>query len=284
MKKSYILIILIILFVSKSLPAFELKTYLSSKEVLIGDTILFTAEIDTYFDKMSFNPQSEGITVLDRKIEKEGFRTKFSYLMSIYSIGRFEIPSLEFKLGEKEITSGTIAVYVIPLTTEDDTEILDIKPLWAVRRNLWVYAFVLLAISILALIFVLLLRRMKKKSMKNGYEIAQEQLNKLLKNFNHLYSAGRLKEIALIATHELKRYYSFVLTEELFDLTTDELLKFLKGKIDATFYYGLEEILKRFDLVKFAKYMLDYDTMKKDVLEVINIINKDYKQRFSNVE
>lgn len=275
---------LFFLLTTSALMGMTLKTSLSSKEIRIGDTILFKAEVDTFFDKISFAPSRYGFTILSKKMNRQKENTTLSYLMSIYGTGKFILPALRFKIGNKYLQSDTIMVFVIPLTTASDTKVLGIKDIWQIKGSYLIYFLIPLIIVILFAVFILFLNKRRKKKQKNAYEKSQEELNKLLTNFNSLYSSGRLKDIAIISTRALKRYYSYIFSKNVFDLTSKELIKFMNGKIDEETRSRLKEILRQFDLIKFAKRSLDYDSTYTNITAIIDIINRDFKERFINVK
>jgi len=203
-----------------------------------------------------------------------------NYGLTQFDSGAYTIPRQKIIIGDKTFYTDSIKVRVNPVTVDTTKQKLyDIKPMIKVEKAtsyLWWYVLLsILAFAVIAFIIYWLIWR--KKPLTEAEEIA------LLPPYDRAKLALKTLDASdFLQRSELKGYYSeltFIirkyLDEKVYDRalesTTDELVNRLKLLKDANKIElskddirNIETILKRADLVKFAKSAPDVELAKLD--------------------
>lgn len=202
-------------------------------------------------------------------------------------VGTYIIPSMTVSYTEKngdlkklktpqiflEVTSA-----LVDEKGEKSTDIIDIKPLQKIKRDL--KPFILAACAAIAAGFALAgfffyLKKRKKSRLEKkrpAHVIAFEEIKKLEKD--NLIERGIIKEHYFRLSDIFRTYIENRFKIPAVEQTTPELVPEIKKleKIDSQIKSTTEEFLKYSDLVKFAKYsprQEEIETNKQKVLTVI---------------
>lgn len=277
------LFISLIIFLISSSSAFgvTMKYSIGRKEMLIGDTFAYSVNIDTHVDKIDFAPQNSGITVLHRNIDIKKERSNITFILAIFSTGKFVLPPAKLFFGKRSLSADTNILYVIPLTNDSDTQVLDIKPVWSLKSSylwlFWLMAGLLVLGGVFFFIFKAISRTRAHK--KSPYVIAVAELNRLLSDFERLYKENKMKHISLIVSREVRRYFGYIMKKYALDMTTQEFLRFTGKKLSDEKFERLKDIMQKMDYIKFAKGVVSHDELFGYVTGALELINKDYEIR-----
>jgi len=189
---------------------------------------------------------------------------------------------LQNKQGETigQTVSQAVAVEVQPVQFFKDKEMRDIRPPYIPGSwLLLILGIVLLALLIAMIIY--LAHRRKQHIQKTSQEqdnrpadvIALSKLNLLLQS--GLWEKAQYKLFYIELGEILREYFWRRFRLDVSADTSTELLRRTRSVPElAPLYAQLRDYLKSSDLVKFAKYIPDADTMQKDV----NIVQKTIQQ------
>jgi hypothetical protein len=257
---------------SKELTA---VTRVDSTEYFVGDWIRIAVEI-THPRGATFQSvvgdTIGGYHVLDRSAfeSTSDTTTTTGFVVARYDSGTSELPPLQF-LASIPGDTAVRSVFTRPLvltihTVEVDPEggARDIKPPMGIPYTLAEIILFIVVLLLLAGAGYLLYRFVKRRkgrpvsdvrvsSARLPHIVALEQLARL--RDKKLWQQGRIKEYYSEITEILRRYfenrYGLMALEE----TTDEIVAGLRGlNLRPTVSGEVEDILRRADLVKFAKH------------------------------
>jgi hypothetical protein len=259
-----------------------INTEIDKPKVTTGDiityTITMTHELDVIPNTPDFNAISEFnivgyLTNEPKKIKTGVFEQKYSVKLRADQVGTYNISPIRipFKVKEKntdKYISGeahsqkvTIEVASVLRLQGEPTDIKDIKDIVAVDRNWVPWFFWGLNIILLAIILYLLWKYRKinhPNHIKDGivlsaHETALRELDEL-KN-KGLLQSGDAREHFFKLSEILRRYLGKRYFFPALDWTTEEITTYFKNqeKIDLTSRTEANRILKKSDLIKFAK-------------------------------
>ena len=271
-----------------SSQAQEIKSSIDSTSIKIGQQITYRIEVTTdstdlvvFPEGQTFNPlemiESYPVDTTKRDARFELIK---KYGLTQFDSGNYTIPRQKILIGDQTFTTDSMTVRVNTVAVDTTKQQLyDIKPAFEVEEtpsNWWKYALVILAAIALAT-FLIYWFIWRKKPLTEEEEIA------LLPPYDRAKLAlQKLDETGYLQNAEIKDYYSeltFIirryLDEKVYDRalesTTDELVARLKllregNQIDLSDkdIRNIESILKRADLVKFAKSKPDIELAKMD--------------------
>ena len=255
----------------------QVKTEIDTTKIRIGEQINYKINVEADSTALVVFPEGQTFMPLENvealKIDTTKKDAKFLlsriYKLTQFDSGSYTIPRQKIIIGDKPFFTDSLQVDVNTIKVDTTKQKLyDIKPIIEVEKsssNWWLWVLGILAI--LALVgFLLYWFIWRKKPLTEEEEIA------LLPPYDRAKLAlKKLDESQYLIRSEVKDYYSeltFIirkyLDEKVYDRalesTTDELvtrLNLLKegNQIDLSkdTIKNLESILKRADLVKFAK-------------------------------
>lgn len=261
---------------STSLTA-QVKTSIDSTSIKIGEQITYKIEVEV--DTTSFVVFPEGQTFLPlemiesytidttRKDAKYNLIKKYG--LTQFDSGTYTIPKQKIIIGDKPFLTDSLLVEIKNIAIDTTKQgLYDIKPIIKVEKSIgnW-WKYLLLTLLIIGLVgFLLYWFIWRKKPLTEEEEIA------LLPPYDRAKLAlQKLDDSGHLENEEMKEYYSeltFIirkyLDEKVYDRalesTTDELisrLNLLKEgnqiELSKEDIRNIETILKRADLVKFAK-------------------------------
>jgi len=266
----------------------QVKTSIDAPKIKIGEQITYKIEVDADSTDLVVFPEGQTFSPLEMIESYTVDTTKNSakynliktYGLTQFDSGSYTIPRQKIIIGTKEYFTDSLKVEVNNILVDSTKQgLYDIKPFIEVQKSSsdwWKTALIVLAI--LALIaFLMYWFIWRKKPLTEEEEIA------LLPPYERAKLAlKKLDETDYLQQAELKGYYSeltFIirryLDEKVYDRalesTTDELvhrLNLLKDgnqiELSKEDIRNIETILKRADLVKFAKSAPDIELAKID--------------------
>ena len=266
----------------------QVTTSLDSTSIKIGEQIIYKIEVKSDTTDFVVFPEGQTFQPLEMiesfKIDTTKKDAKYhlikKYGLTQFDSGKYTIPMQKIVIGNKIFQTDSLLVEVNPVVVDTTKQgLYDIKPIIGVEKSpsyWWLY--VLLVLFLFALVGFLLywfvwrekpLTEEEKEALIPPYDRAKLALQEL-------DNAGYLKR------EEVKAYYSDLtliirkyLDEKVYDhsleSTTNELINRLQllkdgNQIDLSkdTIKNIETILKRADLVKFAKSKPDFELAKLD--------------------
>jgi hypothetical protein len=306
-------------FLFSNLSFSQVKTEVDTTKIRIGEQINYKIKVEADSTALVVFPEGQTFLPLENvealKIDTTKKDAKFLlsriYKLTQFDSGSYTIPRQKISIGDKPFFTDSLRVDVN--TIEVDTtkqKLYDIKPIIKVEKsgsNWWKWLLgILLAVALVA--FLLYWFIWRKKPLTEEEEIA------LLPPYDRAKLAlKKLDESQYLIRSEVKEYYSeltFVirkyLDEKVYDRalesTTDELISRLQLLKDGNqvplskdTIKNIESILKRADLVKFAKSApdialaeMDKATIDKEIdhvkeslpepTEEEKLLDKEYKE------
>ncbi len=265
----------------------QVKSTIDSTSIKIGEQITYHIQVETDSTKLVVFPEGQTFSPLemiesydvDTLKNNDKFNLIKKYGLTQFDSGKYTIPRQKIIIGDKTFFTDSLQVEVRNVVVDSTKGLFDIKPIMAVEKqgnDWWKYVLItLLVLGILA--FLLYWFIWRKKPLTEEEKIA------LLPPYDRAKLAlKKLDEAPYLQEKNLKDYYSeltFIirkyLDEKVYDhaleSTTDELISRLNllkeaNQVDLSKedIKNLEAILKRADLVKFAKSAPDIELAKID--------------------
>ncbi len=255
----------------------QVTSEIDTTKIRIGEQISYKIKVETDSTYLVVFPEGQTFSPLEtvEALEIDTTKRENKFLLSrVYKLtqfdsGAFTIPRQKIIIQDKTIFTDSLRVQVNTIAVDTTKQKLyDIKPIFEVEKSssyrwLWILLILLIIAGIAFLLYWFIWR---KKPLTEDEEIA------LLPAYDRAKLALRkLDESQYLIRAEVKEYYSeltFIirkyLDEKVYDhaleSTTDELISRLNllkegNQIDLSSdtIKNLESILKRADLVKFAK-------------------------------
>lgn len=266
----------------------QVTSSIDTTKIKIGEQITYRIQVESDTTDLVVFPEGQTFMPLEMiesyKVDTTKNKAKFqlikTYGLTQFDSGSYVIPKQKIVIGTKTFFTDSLSVDVHTIAVDTTKQNLyDIKPMIAVEKTSsdW-WKYVLIGLLIAALIgFLLYWLIWRKKPLTEEEEIA------LLPPYDRAKLAlKKLDGSDYLLKDELKDYYSeltFIirkyLDEKVYDRalesTTDELIQRLNLLSDANqIELGIDDInniktiLKRADLVKFAKSAPDIELAKID--------------------
>jgi len=266
----------------------QVTSSIDSTAIKIGAELFYKIHVKTdsttlvvFSEEQTFQPLEMINSYSIDTTKKEGYyQLTKTYGLTQFDSGVYTIPKQKIRVGENIFFTDSLQVQVNPVVVDTSKQkLFDIKPLIEVDKNpskIWrTLGFILLAL--LGIGGVLYWFIWRKKPMSEAEKIAA------LKPYERAKLAlEKLDEERYFENEEIKTYYSDLtlilrqyldekVYEQSLESTTDELIFRLKTleaanqiKLSKETIQNIETILKRADLVKFAKSKPDYQLAKLD--------------------
>ncbi|WP_235841696.1 BatD family protein [Confluentibacter sediminis] len=287
--RSSIISFLSIFFFLFSFSSFsQVTSSIDSTKIKIGEQITYKIEVETSPSKLVVFPEGQTFMPLemidsypvDTIKNKDKYNLIKKYGLTQFDSGAYTIPRQKIIVGDKTFFTDSLKVEVNNIAIDTTKQgLYDIKPIIEVKEigsDWWKYLlYTLLALAIVGGLLYWFIWR--KKPLTEAEQIA------LLPPYDRAKLAlKKLDEANYLENEAIKDYYSeltFIirkyLDEKVYDKalesTTDELINRLNllkegNQIDLSKedIINLERILKRADLVKFAKSAPDIELAKFD--------------------
>lgn len=266
----------------------QVTSSIDSTAIKIGAELFYKIHVKTdsttlvvFSEEQTFQPLEMINSYSIDTTKKEGYyQLTKTYGLTQFDSGIYTIPKQKIRIGENIFFTDSLQVQVNPVVVDTSKQkLFDIKPLIEVDKKpskIWrTLGFILLAL--LGIGGVLYWFIWRKKPMSEAEKIAA------LKPYERAKLAlEKLDEERYFENEEIKTYYSDLtlilrqyldekVYEQSLESTTDELIFRLKTleaanqiRLSKETIQNIETILKRADLVKFAKSKPDYQLAKLD--------------------
>lgn len=293
-----VLIVLFLLFFS--FPAFsQVKATLDTTSLKIGEEFIYSIEVKIDSTETVQFPEEQSFLPLeviefyptDTTFESNKTRLIKKYGLTQFDSGRYVLPQQQVLINERVFYTDTLLVEVADVVVDTLKQpMFDIKPFIDVPpvKTNWL-KYLLWALLILAIIagFVYLILRQKKKREEARQQLPpfEEALVALQTLDNSAFlKENKLKDYYSSLTEIVKRYLDREVDEAALESTTDELITKLEMHKDAghlefdrATINRLKEILKRADLIKFAKMKMESGQAQLDRTDIEEIIKETHE-------
>ncbi len=278
----------LIFFLFSFLSFAQVTSSIDSTSIKIGEQIIYKIEVETDTVNPVIFPEGQTFMPLEMIESYQPDTTKYDakyklikkYGLTQFDSGKYVIPKQKIIIGGKTFATDSMLVEVNDIVVDTTKQKLyDVKPMIDVKKpssNWWLW--VLLTIALVATIgFLVYWFVWRKKPLTEEEKIAQ------LPPYDRAKLAlKQLDETKYLERAEIKEYYSeltFIirkyLDEKVYDKalesTTDQLIDRLnllqegnQIELSKDDIKNIEAILKRADLVKFAKSAPDIELAKLD--------------------
>ncbi len=265
--------IVLCLFAASSVA--QVSSSVDSTQIRIGEEIKYAIEVQADTTDLVIFPEGQTFLPLeviesykiDTTYEQATYRLSKKYGLTQFDSGAYTIPKQKIYINETLFETDSILVEVrdVPVDTTKQ-KMFDIKPALQVKEPPFDWLLLLYwlvpAVLVLGILVYIFFRRKKRKEAEEQqlppYEEAITALHEL--DNSTLLKENRSKEYYSQLTEIVKRYLDREIDDTAQESTTDELIARLQLHKDAGHFdfdnetiRHLEQILKRADLVKFAK-------------------------------
>ncbi|RFN59286.1 BatD family protein [Marixanthomonas ophiurae] len=295
MKQRYLFVT--VLFFLFSFAGFsQVKSSIDSTSIKIGEEIVYSIQVEADSTDLVVFPEGQTFTPLeviesykiDTTFEQAKYRLIKKYGLTQFDSGRYTIPQQQVVINDKRFGTDSVSVEVRDVAVDTTKQkMFDIKPAIEVDEPpldlktllLWLISIVI----VLAIVGYILFRRKKLKDAKEEqlppYEEAITALHTL--DSSTYLKENKPKEYYSHLTEIVKRYLDREVDETALESTSDELIARLQlHKDSGNFEFSnetikrLDAILKRADLVKFAKMYQAEGQASSDRKTIEEIINE----------
>ncbi|GAA4935792.1 hypothetical protein GCM10023314_05160 [Algibacter agarivorans] len=277
-----------ILFCLSSLASFsQVTSSVETNSIKIGEQITYEIKVEADTTKLVVFPEGQTFSPLemieayqiDTTKNKDKYNLIRRYGLIQFDSGSYTIPRQKIIIGDRTFFTDSLQVEVNDIVVDTTKGLYDIKPIIAVKKtgsNWWKYVLYALLIigAIGALIYWFIWRKKplteeEQIALLPPYDRAKLALKKL--DESHYLEHENLKDYYSDLTFIIRKYLDEKVYDHALESTTDELihrLNLLKdgNQVDLSKddIKNLESILKRADLVKFAKSAPDIELAKID--------------------
>ena len=211
---------------------------------------------------------------------------------AVYEEGKFTIPELEFKVGDKVLKTIPYEIEVLNTAQKADqiNDIMNNKEVKLEAKDYWeLYKFyVLAALAVIALIIAIVMYMKWGRKSKSSPAVATNQTLKELDSLKKKkyieegnYRSFYVELIDISRKFITKQYHlpaDVLLTDDLIDLMKKN------NTISQENEKVIADVFLRGDLVKFAKTFPDKDSMEKDFADVRDFVKRSSKDlEFENL-
>jgi len=255
----------------------QVTSSIDSTSIKIGEQITYNIQVETDSTNLVVFPEGQTFTPLEMiesyAIDTVKSKDKFSlikkYGLTQFDSGSYTIPRQKIIVGDNTFFTDSLKVEVNAIAVDTTKQgLYDIKPLIEVKKrgsNWWKYLVVtLLILGVVAALLWWFIWRQKplseeeKIALLPPYDRAKLALQKL--DESHYLEHEQLKDYYSELTLIIRKYLDEKVYDHALESTTDELISKLRllkdgNQIDLSTetIKNLESILRRADLVKFAK-------------------------------
>lgn len=274
----------------------QVKSSIDSTSIKIGEEIVYSIQVEADSTDLVVFPEGQTFTPLeviesykiDTTFEQAKYRLIKKYGLTQFDSGRYTIPQQQVVINEKRFATDSVSIEVRDVAVDTTKQkMYDIKPAIEVDEpplDLKTLLFWLIPIVIvLVIVGYILFRRKKLKDAREEqlppYEEAITALHTL--DSSTYLKENKPKEYYSHLTEIVKRYLDREVDETALESTSDELIARLQlHKDSGNFEFSsetirrLDAILKRADLVKFAKMYQAEGQASSDRKTIEEIINE----------
>ena len=293
-----IFIFCIVFLQSITINSQSVNAYVESDSILIGKELNYTIDVNAekveniiFPDSTSFVPfELISETKVDTIKQDDGFRFSKKYGITSFDEGDFIIPKIKIQIGDKLFSTDSKKI-TVNLVEVDSTKqgLYDIKPAFdkfssieilklSLKNN---YPIILFMIFLVLTLFYFRSKiieffnpLLNIKPTLRPIELIKKRLSDLEKI--NIDTAAEIKFFYSELTFALRSFFEKEVYDKALESTTIELILKLNNlseiksfAITKNSINRIEDIFKRADLVKFAKYLPEKSVIKKD-LKTIN--------------
>ncbi|CAH0285559.1 hypothetical protein SRABI04_04183 [Chryseobacterium sp. Bi04] len=274
-----------------------MSSNIEKKTIALGEVNHFVIKIDNIHDQQVISAAKNELLPFHFEETKDSigqnanlYERKIEF--AVFEEGKFTIPELEFKVGDKILKTIPYEIDVINTAQKADqiNDIMKNKEVKLDAKDYWeLYKFyILAALAAIALIVAIIMIVKWGRKSKSSPAVATNQtlkeLDSLKKkkyieggNFRSFY----VELIDISRTFIAKQYH---LPAEV--LLTDDLIEVIKknNTISQDNEKIIEDVFLRGDLVKFAKTFPDKETMENDFANIRDFVKRSSKDlEFENL-
>ncbi|MEN3323635.1 BatD family protein [Mariniflexile soesokkakense] len=266
----------------------QVKSSIDSTKIKIGQQITYKIEVESKPNSLVVFPEGQTFSPLEmiesyaidtiKKNDKYNLIKKYG--LTQFDSGKYTIPRQKIIIGDKTFFTDSLKVEVNNVVVDTTKQgLYDIKPIIEVGKkgsDWWKYLLLtLLIIGVIGFLMYWFIWRKKplteaeQIALLPPYDRAKLALKKL--DESHYLETDSIKEYYSELTFIIRKYLDEKVYDKALESTTDELitrLNLLKEghqiELSKEDIRNLESILKRADLVKFAKSAVDVELAKID--------------------
>lgn len=277
----------------------QVTSSIDSTSIKIGEEILYSLQVQADSTDLVVFPEGQTFMPLeviesykiDTTYEQAKYRLIKKYGLTQFDSGKYTLPPQQVIINDKRFLTDSVKVEVRDVVVDTTKQkMFDIKPAIEVEKppfDLKGLLYWLIPILIVIGVFgYFLFRRKKRKEAEEKqlppYEEALVALREL--DNSQLLKENRSKEYYSHLTEIVKRYLDREVDDSVLESTSDELIARLQLHKDAgNFEFDnetirqLDQILKRADLVKFAKMQQASGQAEVDRKAIEEIINETHE-------
>ncbi len=281
------ILVLIMMWCCGGILVAQVDTQVDTTTIKIGEELILTFEVETDSTSTVVFPEGQTFQPLEllesyaADTTKQDLKIKLikKYGLTQFDSGVYRIPRQKILINDTILFSDSIAVQVNSVKVDTTKQKLyDIKPIIGVekQRSGWGWFWWILGIGLIAVLLIFKLIWAKKTTHGNEteknlppYEHAKAALKAL--DEKHYFENNKIKSFYSELTLVLRRYLDEKVYGQSLESTTDELLEALHGlkkaktiRLNDESLKNIEAILKRADLVKFAKSKPNFEIIRLD--------------------
>lgn len=267
----------------------QVTSSVDTTNIKIGEQITYKIQVETDSSNIVVFPQAKEFSPLEviesypvdtTKIENNKLKLIKEYGLTQFDSGTYYIPKQKINIAFNSFTTDSIKVEVNTVKVDTTKQgLYNIKPLIQVEKpkSNWL-KYLLIVLGILILVGFLIywfiwrpkpLTEEEKIALLPPYDRAKLALKQL--DESHYLENSQIKEYYSELTFAIRKYLDEKVYDKALESTTDELVTRLNLLKEGNQYdlsketiKNIESILKRADLVKFAKSAPDVELAKLD--------------------
>ncbi|MEZ4796864.1 MAG: hypothetical protein R2785_06810 [Flavobacteriaceae bacterium] len=266
----------------------KIEASIDSLSIKIGQELTYKIEVDVDTTSLVVFPEGQTFQPLEMiesyDVEATKMNDRFKlikkYGLTQFDSGKYTIPRQKVLIGDYEFLTDSMKVEVRNIVVDTTKQgLYDIKPIIEVNKSAskwWLYLLgILLIIALIAFLLYWFIWREKplteeeKVALLPPYERAKLALQAL--DNSHYLENNEIKAYYSDLTQIIRKYLDEKVYDRALESTTDQLISRLNllregNQIDISKddIKNIETILKRADLVKFAKSKPDIELAKLD--------------------
>ncbi len=274
-----------------------LSSNVEKKTIALGETNHLVIKIDNLHDEQVNSAAKNELLPFHFEETKDSigqnansYERKIEF--AVFEEGKFTIPELEFKVGDKILKTIPYEIEVINTAQKADqiNDIMKNKEVKLEAKDYWeLYKFyILAALAVIALIIAIIMIVKWGRKAKSSPVVATNQTLKELDSLKKkkYIEGGDFRsfyvELIEISRNFITRQYHLPADV----LLTDDLIDVMKknNTISQDNEKIVEEVFLRGDLVKFAKTFPDQTIMEKDFADIRDFVKRSSKDlEFENL-
>ena len=275
----------------------QVSSSIDTTQIRVGEEIIYSIQVEAdstalvlFPEGQSFNPLEviESYDIDTTRLQDK-IRLIKKYGLTQFDSGSYTLPSQRIVINNKPFNTDSVNIEVANVIVDTTKQkMFHIKPAFEVEEPGFDFEkllyWILPILVIIGVVAFLLFRRRKKKREESAqqlppYEEAIEALKEL--DHSHYLENDNSKRYYSSLTEILKRYIGREVDDTALESTSNELIERLilhkdagSFDFDAETINKIDKILKRADLIKFAKMKEQEGQAKVDRTVVEDIINE----------